>query len=85
MIIFFGINSYLIVGLIIGIVICKIKGKEWCISADAFDSDFFENNAQGVLLVSTFFWGFIVGCTILFSPFLIIYYFITYIAKKLQE
>lgn len=83
MIIILGIISYFIIGFIIGIVICKIKGHEWCRNNDDFDRDWFENNAQGVIYISTFFWGMLVGCTILFSPFLIIYYFITYIAKKL--
>lgn len=84
--IIFGIISYFIIGFIIGIVICKIKGKEWCRNNNEFDNELFENNAQGIIHITTFFWGFITGCVILFSPFLIIHYIITYIvAKKLQE
>lgn len=79
------IIGYIIVGIIIGIVICKFKGKEWCRANDEFDNDLFENNALGVMICSTFFWGMFVGSAVLFSPFLLIYYFITYIVKKLQE
>lgn len=89
------IISYFVIGFIIGIVICKIKGKEWCRANDEFDGDLFakgefdvelfENNAEGIMICSTFFWGMFVAGTILFSPFLIIFYFIKYIAKKFQE
>lgn len=80
-----GIISYFLIGFIAGFVICKIKGKEWCRANSDFDREWFDNNAQGAMLMLTFFWGVLVGGTILFSPFLIMYYSITYIAKKLQE
>lgn len=79
------IIGYFLIGFIIGIVICKIMGKEWCRAHDEFDREWFDNNAQGAMINFTFFWGLIIGCILLFSPFLIIYYFITYIAEKLQE
>lgn len=79
------IIGYFLIGFIIGIVICKIKGKEWCRANDEFDLSGIDNNAQGVIYFSTFFWGMFVGCAILFSPFLIVNYFIIYIAEKLQE
>jgi len=79
------IIGYFLIGFIAGFIICKIKGKEWCRANSEFDRNWFENNAQGVMYISTFFWGMLIGCIILFSPFLIIYYSITYIAEKLQE
>lgn len=77
--------SYCLIGFITGIVICKIKGKEWCRANDEFDGKWFDNNAQGTIYCSTFFWGFFLGITILAIPFLVVHYIITYIAKKLQE
>lgn len=77
--------GYFLIGFIAGFIICKIKGKEWCRANNEFDNELFENNVQGVMYISTFFWGMLIACTILFSPFLIIHYFIEYIAKKLQE
>ena len=74
------IIGYFIIGFIAGIVICKIKGKEWC-RTNTDGLGFLENNAEFILFFSTCLWVFF----ILFSPFFIIYYFITYIAKKLQE
>lgn len=79
------IISYFVIGFIIGIVICKIKGKEWCRANDEFEIGWFDNNAQGIMYNSTIFWGFVVGCAILFSPFLIIQFIITYTSEKLQE
>lgn len=79
------IIGYFLIGLIIGIVTCKIKGKEWCRGHDVFDVEWSDNNAQGVMLISTFFWGMFVAGAILFSPYLIMYYSITYIANKLRE
>lgn len=78
------IISYFLIGFIIGIMICKIKGKEWC-KDNGFDLSGIDNNAQGVIYVLTFFWGFIVSGIILFSPFLIIHYIIIYTSNKLQK
>lgn len=80
MIIILGIISYFIIGFIIGIVICKIKGKEWC-RANKFDTLWFNNNVEGTLYISTFLWGFY----ILFSPYFIIESIIEYTTKKLRE
>lgn len=80
MIIFLCIISYFVVGFIAGIAICKFKGKEWC-RANGFDTLWFNNNAEGILYISTFFWVFF----ILFSPYLIIDYIIKYTTKKLRE
>ena len=72
------IIGYFLIGIITGIVICKIAGKEWCRANTiaGFDSD-----AEFIMFFSTFMWAIL----ILFSPFIIMYYFIEYIAKKLQE
>lgn len=79
-----GIIGYFLIGYISGIIICKIKGKEWCRNDDVFDGEWLlENNAQGVLLMTTFFWGIFVAGTILFSPLVILCRIIEYTSKKL--
>lgn len=80
-----GIISYFIIGFITGIVICKIKGKEWCRANTACGFDEFsgdgDNNAEFIMYFSTFAWVLF----ILFSPFLLLHRIIRYTSKKLQK
>lgn len=81
--IFLVILGYFLVGFITGIVICKIKGKEWCrantVCGFGVDDFSWNNNAEFIMFFSTFAWVLF----ILFSPFLILHRIITYTAKKL--
>lgn len=77
------IIGYFVVGFLAGFIICKIMGKEWCRDSTVAEEDVFswKNNAEFIMFFSTFAWVLF----ILFSPFFILYYFITYTVKKLQE
>lgn len=85
MIIFLCIIGYFLIGFITGLTICKIKGKEWCkadnVAGFGIDELSWDNNAECIMYISTFLWVLF----IMFSPFIIIHYIITYTSKKLQE
>lgn len=78
------IIGYFIIGFLIGICICMLNGKEWCRAntLSGVDDDYsWKNNAECIMYMSTFTWALF----ILFSPFIIIYFIISYTSKKLQK
>lgn len=79
------ILGYFLIGFIIGVTICKIKGKEWCSanSACGFGVDDFswKNNAEFIMYISTFFWVLFV----LFGPLVLLFRILDYTTKKLQK
>lgn len=79
-----GIIGYLIIGFIIGIVICMLNGKEWCrANTVAAEDDVFswKNNAECILFFSTFAWVLF----IVFIPLFLLFCIITYTTKKPQK
>ena len=89
MIVLLAIPVYFLIGFLFGIIICKIKGKEWCRSNEfviEYDlGGLIDNNAQCAIYISTLFWAIIVLCAVVFGPFFILHYIIEYTSKKLQK
>lgn len=78
------IISYFLIGFMAGIIICKIKGKEWCrANTVAAEDDVFswKNNAEFILFFSTIAWVLLILVGLLF----IFCHTIEYASKKLQE
>ncbi len=79
------ILGYFLIGFIIGVTICKIKGKDWCRASTAcgygVDEFSWKNNAEFIMFFSTFAWVLF----IVFGPLVFLIRIVEYTSKKLQK